>query len=348
VILELGGRPWSPKASPCGTGPPPTSEPYQKLASYECYDPFPSVPASFSYVAAGQPWSRCGSELVAQSGSIGAVVSVFGRTGSGDSHQCGGYVDPQSAPAFPRALPTAALSMAAVSPDGDYVAGVSPPPARDTLYVGLVHGATASFSAAERLKNAPGITALSWDRNDNLWVAQGDTIWVVPGSGTSRSQASTVFALPITGLAVAPDGVRIAVIVHSGSGSELELASIYRGNQGGQAGVQRGSPAVHYSIESSVQLGPNLIDPISLTWYNADTLIVLDAESDGTTLWSVPVDGQQATQLQETPEGAISITADAAANILVAGVSGGRLEYATSTAGPWLDLTAGGSSPAYP
>ena len=349
VELELNGHPWSPKSAPCGPGQAPAGEPYQKLASYECYDPFPSGPASFSYVGAtGQPWSRCGSESVAQSGSIGSVVSVFGRTGSADSHQCGGYIDPQSNPVFPRALTTAALSTVAVSPDGDYVAGVSPSPARDTLYVGLAHGTAASFSAAERLKNTPGITSLSWDRGNNLWVAQGDTIWVVPGSGTTRSQASSAFALPVTGLAVAPDGVRIAVIVQNGAGSELELASINRGPQSGQVGVQRGSPAVHYSIESGVQLGPNLTDPISLTWYNADTLIVLDAESGGTTLWSVPVDGQQATQLQETPQGAISITADSAANVLVAGVSGGRLEFAVSTAGPWFDLTAGGLSPAYP
>ncbi len=350
VELELDGHPWAPPSPPCGTGP--AQNVFQKLASYECYDPYPSVPASFSYIAAGQPWSRCGSESEAQDDSIGSVVSVFGRTGSASSRQCGGYVDPLYPAAYPRAVPTPYLSLAAVSPDGDYVAGVSPSPGRDTLYVGLVSGTATSFSTAERLKGEPGITAISWDRDDDLWVAESNTtIWVVPGSGSSRYPASNQFAGQVTGLAVAPDGVRIAAIVQDGSGSVLELAAIER-NAGGQEGVQRGLPGPHYNIRydigPAVQLGPNLSDPISLTWYNADTLIVLDAESNGNTLVSVPVDGEQATLLPVTPPGAISITADTAANILVAGLSDDRLAFSASTAGPWEPLGDGGLSPAYP
>ncbi len=346
VELELNGRPWSPQSPPCPNGQLPTA--YQGLASYECYDPYPSAPASFAYVAAGQPWSRCGSESVAQDGNIGSVVSVFGRTGSASDHECGGYVDPQSPAQFPRALLTAALSLVAVSPTGDYVAGVSPAPGRDTLYVGPVSGTATSFSASERLKDEPGITAISWDRDGDLWAAQGDTVWVVPRSGTSGYRASDSFGgQVITSLAVAPDSVRIAAIVQGSAGSELELASIYRGSSGGE-GVQRGSYVPQFTIGPGIQLGPNLTDPISLTWYNADTLIVLDANSSGNTLWSVPVDGEQATQLPLTPSGTISIAADSAGNILVAGLAGGHLEFAESTAGPWEPIVSGGSSPAYP
>jgi hypothetical protein len=346
VELELDGKAWAPPRAPCGTGQAPTA--FQKLASYECYDPYPSVPASFSFVEAGQPWSRCGSESEAQDGSIGAVVSVFGRKGSASGPQCGGYVDPQSATQLPRAAPTPVLSMAAVSPDGRFVAGVSPTPNQNTLYVGPTYGTTAAFATSERLKNQPGITAISWDRDDDLWVAQNDNIWVVPGNGTTKYSAVNPFGGgQVTGLAVAPDGVRIAAVVQTDSGPELELAAIER-TGGGQVGVQRGSFVPQFTIEPAVQLGPNLLDPISLTWYNADTLIVLDAESTGNTLMSVPVDGEQASALPVTPFGVISITADNTANILVAGLSGDRLEFAASIAGPWENLGNGGWSPVYP
>ena len=346
VELELDGRAWAPPSAPCGTGQAPTA--FQKLASYECYDSYPSVPGSFSYVGAGQPWSRCGSESQAQDGSIGAVVSVFGRVGSASRAECGGYVDPQSPSTLPHAAQTPALSMTAISPSGRFVAGVSPPPDQSTLYVAPAHGSTAAFATSERLKNAPGITAISWDRDDDLWVAQNDNIWVVPGNGTTKYPAVNPFGgVEVTGLAVAPDGVRIAAIVQTDSGAELELAAIER-TGGAQVGVQRGSFTPQFTIEPAVQLGPNLVDPISLTWYNADTLIVLDAESTGNTLVSVPVDGEQATALPVTPSGVISITAYNAANILVAGLSGERLEFSASIAGPWEILGNGGWSPVYP
>jgi hypothetical protein len=342
VELELDGRQWWPSSPACGTGPAQTV--FQKLASYECYDPYPSVPASFSYIGGGQPWSRCGSE--AQDRFIGSIESVFGRTGSASSQQCGGYVDPQSPVQYPRAVPTPALSMAAVSPQGDFVAGVSPRSGGDTLYIGPVSGTATSFSASERLKGEPGITAISWDRNDDLWAAQGDTIWVLPGNGARRYPAGNQFAGQVTGLAVAPDGVRVAAIVQTGSGSELELAAIERNFA--QQSVQRGSPVPRYVIGPAIELGPDLTDPISLTWYNADTLIVLDAESAGNTLVSVPVDGEQGTPLPLTPAGAISITADNEANILVVGLSNDGLEFSESTSGPWEDLRDGGLNPVYP
>jgi lipoprotein LpqB-like beta-propeller protein/sporulation and spore germination protein len=347
VELERDGQAWSPPSAPCATGQAQTA--FQVLASYECYDPYPSVPASFSYVGAGQPWSRCGSESEAQDGSIGAVVSVFGRTGSASKEQCGGYVDPQPFTPLPHAPQTPALSMAAVSPNGHFVAGVSPPPDQSTLYVGpAAYGTAGAFATSERLKNDPGITAISWDRDNYLWVAQNDNIWVVPGNGTTKTQVVNPFGgAQVTSLAVAPDGVRIAAIVQTDSGAELELAAIERAG-GPQVGVQRGSFGPQFTIEPAVQLGPNVLDPVSLTWYNADTLIVLDAASGGNTLMEVPVDGEQATALPVTPSGVISITADNTANVLVVGLSNDKLEFSASIAGPWEAVGNGGGSPVYP
>ena len=43
-----------------------------------------------------------------------------------------------------------------------------------------------------------------------------------------------------------------------------------------------------------------------------------------------------------------SITADGAANVLVAGLSGNNLAVSTSLEGPWYQLGEPGQDPAYP
>ena len=101
-------------------------------------------------------------------------------------------------------------------------------------------------------------------------------------------------------------------------------------------------------IDQTVQLGPNIANPMAMTWYNADNLLVLAAVGKGNTLWEVPVDGQSATGPLVTPPGAVAITADGAANVLVAGLSGHQLAVSTSLKGPWLNLKDEGQNPAYP
>ena len=342
VELEINGHVPGPFPSPCGIGQAQSG--VQKLTSYECFDPYSSGPASFYYANGGLAWSRCGSDR-AQEGFIGAVVPVIGRAGALNSHQCGGgLVSAQSTagpPAQPSSLP--AMSMAAVSPDGKYLALVSPK--QDAVYIGSLSGGAASFPDTPRLTGAH-ISALSW-RDDYLWVAQGDTIYALPAEGSYKWQVDDS-SLPgqVTDFSVAPDGVRIAVIVQTGSGSELMLAAINRPPSSTQ--VPKGSPVVGFTIGQPVQLGPNLTDPVALTWYDADDLIVLEAAKTGNTLWQVPVDGQQANQLPVTPPGVVWIAADNAANYLVAGLTGGKLDVSAGLDGPWLPLTASGQNPVYP
>jgi len=54
---------------------------FQTLAAYQCYNPFPSVPASFYYTSGAQAWSRCGRATQAQTGSIGQIVPLLSHTG---------------------------------------------------------------------------------------------------------------------------------------------------------------------------------------------------------------------------------------------------------------------------
>ena len=177
--------------------------------------------------------------------------------------------------------------MTAVSPDGKYLAIV--PPDKNALYIGRLSGGAASFPGTSRLNGAGIITALSWDRDDDLWVAQGGNVFMLRATGTRPEEATLAGGGYVNDLSVAPDGVRIALIV---SGVGLEVAAVNQ--SGSQPPSPLGAPSVHPVITSGVPLGASLTDPVALTWYGADDLIVVDQASTGKALWEVPVDGQQA------------------------------------------------------
>ena len=348
VELEVNGQPWIPPTAPCGGAGGQSLGPAQKLAMYNCYNPYPAVaPASFYYVGHGQAWSRCASWSQVTAGSISSVLAVFGRTGAAKLDQsCGGSVQASSAivpPPQPHSIP--ALSRVAVSPGNQYAAGVSAD--GKTVYT-WASGATKPFNSI----TTSGVTAINWDRSGYLWLAQDGTTWAVPQTSNSGSggQIPNSFTGQITGLGIAPDGVRVAAITQTASGRLLELAAI---DHGAQAASQRENPTTRTStgptsIGEPVRLGPNITDPIALTWYDADDLLVLDGMGNGSTLWEVPVDGQPATKLPGVLPGAVSITADGPMNALVLGLSGSGLEVSASLEGPWQPLGSGGQNPVFP
>jgi len=342
VQLEFNGKPWTPSSPPCpgaaAQGPP------LKQAMYDCKNPYPvATSSSFYYVANGQAWSRCASEAQATTGSVGEVVPVFDRTGAARLDQpCKSQVQASSsAVPPPQAHAPFPLSMVATSPDGKYLAGVSP------------NGKTVTVWASGDAKPSstlplPGVTAITWDRRDYLWVAQGDTTtMVLLGSNNSNNHDQISNGLPpgkIRGLSIAPDGVRVAAIVQAASGPEVDLAAIDSGKPG--SGLSA-NPLQRTSIGSTVQLGPNIPNPIALTWYDADDLLVLDGAGDQTSLWEVPVDGQPAAKLPGVLPGAISITANSARNALVVGMTRNRMEVSAALEGPWQPLGSGGQNPAF-
>ena len=345
VQLEFNGKPWTPGTPPC----PGTSalSPTLKQAMYECKNPYPLAPSStFYYVGNGQAWSRCASETQVTTGMMGAVLPVFNRTGAVTLNQgCTSSVHATSQPVLPAQPHTVApLSMVAVSPDGKYLAGVGLGGNTVTVWSA---GATKPYSTL----TLSGVTAISWDRRDYLWAAHGDTTTMVLQTSSSNNNSnhdSIPNGFPpgskILGLSIAPDGVRVAAIVHTASGSEVELAAIDSGRLGSG---QSANPFQRTSIGPPVQLGPNITNPIALTWYDADDLLVLDGAGDQTLLWEVPVDGQPATKLPGVLPGAISITANSARNALVVGMTQNRMEVSAGLEGPWQPLGSGGQSPAF-
>ena len=343
VVIEINGQPWTPGNAPC----PGDRDlgPAQTLAAYECFDPYPSSPSSFYYVNGGQLWARCGSKAQAVQGLIGSVTPLVGRPGVFAGQRCDdsafvhvGFTAPPSAQ--PQSLP--ALSMAAISPDGKYVAVVAS--SGGDVYLGPVADGTAALLKTPRLTGG-GVSALSFDGNDDLWVAQSGAILMLPP--TTKGQVQVASLANVSDLSIAPDGVRIAFVAQPAGATApgLYLAAIGGGQQ--DTG-QLGPTATHLTLRQVVSLGPNLLRPASLAWYDADDLVVLNASPAGNTLWDVPVDGQPAQDLPFTPSGVTSITADGDANVLVAGLSGNNLAVSTSLQGPWNQLGEPGQSPAYP
>lgn len=345
VVLELNGEPWTPPFAPCPGGRVPGQA--QKLAPYSCFDPYPSSPASFYYVDRGQSWTRCGAESMGLSGSIGMILPLVGRTGAFSSPSCAPReAVRETSTALPVAQPASlpAVTMAAVSPDGSDLAIVTA--GKGDLYVGKMSGLAAPFASARPRLTGGGITSLSWDRNDDLWVTQNGVIYELVSGG---KPVQVQYNGTVTDLAVAPDGVRLAFIVQTGrdatgrNTSALELAA---NGAGAPSSVEPGSPD-HPQIRPATAVGPGLTNPTSVTWYDADDLLVVNDTSNGPALMEVPVDGQQPVP-ELTPSGLTSITADGHANVLVAGLSGNNLAVSTGLEGPWFPLGQQGRSPAYP
>lgn len=227
------------------------------------------------------------------------------------------------------------LAQVAVSPDGKYLAGISE--TGGTVYTSdLAAAAKPNASPADgelrpRLTGT-SITGLSWDSQDDLWVAGriGGTrgLWVLPDGKGPRTQVRLPAGTgPVTSLRFAPDGVRAALIAGEGKSAHVVLAVASRNG-------------VFFSLVQWVPLAPEATSVTALTWYDDDHLLAVDRSSRQTHLWEVPADGDSATALGG-PTDVTSIAAAGRANPLYLGLSTGRLEKSVGLGEPWTDVTAG-------
>jgi len=197
--------------------------------------------------------------------------------------------------------------------------------------------------------------SLSWDMRGNLWVATGQHIFEIPGAGPKPPASPTLLPVQVpkfphgrfVALRVAPDGVRVALIVRVGSATKVEVAAI---------SMYANIPYLAQKRQM-LRVGPDVAHPIGLSWLEPDHLLVLDQKDAGrTALYEVPLDGARSTEIP-TPSG---VTAMAAAPqggqqppVLVAiaptAASAGEIEMST-TALPnpdWRPLVKG-ITPVFP
>jgi hypothetical protein len=181
------------------------------------------------------------------------------------------------------------------------------------------------------------ITSLSWDRSGDLWVAAGNGVWLRRPGGKAPV-AVDVGQLRagdrVTALRIAPDGVRIAVIVRGKSGSQVKIGAVVRG-------------AATASIVQLVPIGAGISDPVALSWYDADDLMVLatTGSAGGQQLERVPVNGGQPVTFGRAEPHTISLTT--AGSQIVAGLRGGQMATLSGAAGGWGPRVPG-EDPAYP
>jgi hypothetical protein len=334
------------------------------------YAPYPSQPGVFTYVDHNVAQSICGSSPA----NAGASVPVFGANGEPTLATCGSTgasPSPSPSPSStssagqrtsgkhpPSTAPANPVAMIAAAPAHDYLAGVSAGLNQVTIWSLSAHGGTPVKW------DPPGQTiySISWDRQDNLWVvthddsSQNNSIYVV-SAATGKATLAT-FGVQGNGqgnvlsLSVAPDGVRVALIVQNNPGTQrVELAAIER--EACQSGAGCRYPG---SVDVTLAQGPplggsSITEPTSVAWQDEDTLYVLDNSQPTSDLWKVPVSGRPATGpdpvLMSSGSSAYaeSIAADTG-NVLVAGMSNGQLLISSGFGEGWQVLGPG-SAPAY-
>jgi hypothetical protein len=235
------------------------------------------------------------------------------------------------------------MTSIAVSPRTDErsIAGASPGAGEGSIAGISANGRTVYFGALakgvalESWRPGGRITSLSWDASGDLWVAAGNGVWLRRPGG--KAPVAVDNGLPpaggrVTALRVAPDGVRIAMIVRGKAGSQLEIGAVKLG-------------AHTASIGQLTPIGAEIRDPAELSWYNPDNLIVLARPGSASpALKEVPLSGGEPTTIGVEP-GTLTI-ATAGAQI-VAGLRRGRLVTLSSPDGSW-QLLGPGQDPTYP
>ena len=128
----------------------------------------------------------------------------------------------------------------------------------------------------------------------------------------------------VTALRIAPDGIRIAMIVRGNGGSQLEIGAVTLGAQ---------EHGIHRAARARRRRDP---DPAALNWYNADNLLVLARPAAAPRrLEEVPVSGGEPTHIAAEP-GTISLAT--AGSQIVAGLRNGRLVTLSGLSGSWEPL----------
>ena len=306
VRIKINGRPWA------------AGKPAQNLVSYESVIPH---------------WRK--------------GMTVYYLAADGSVHSLG--PKPEHGITLPKG-PTAGqplLSQIAISPDGKYLAGLDG--AAGTVYIGDLGspakpGQRSPAVQLHAMATGNSFSSMSWDALGDLWIAgqirHSSGVWVlVHGQGEPQPVQLPRGLGQVTSLRVAPDGVRVAMIVGTAPKAQMWLAAAMH------------DPDGDFRITQPVPLGGQgptgvLTGVSALTWYDEDHLFAVAGAADATQLWDVPTDGDTpAPLLQEA--GLRSVTAAGPGNPFYLGLSNGQLEQTQGLNQLFNDIAAG-QAPAYP
>ncbi|MEY9875508.1 hypothetical protein ABH931_005009 [Streptacidiphilus sp. MAP12-33] len=206
--------------------------------------------------------------------------------------------------------PGVTIGSFAVSPTGDgSVASVSAD-GRDLYLSALGHG-TAPTTPVLRGAGAGALSSPSFDGTGTLWVADSD-----PGGKPLRAViGGTPVPVDIQGLPdgatiqqvrVAPDGVRIALLVQSGASTTLQIGRVQR--VGGADDQSHPSPA--FSVQDLRTTAVGISSISSMAWQDGDGLVVVGQQTGTTSVIPVEMDGSPSTAgTIQTLNGVTDVTA---------------------------------------
>lgn len=284
---------------------------YQVPQRYQGWVPTQQAGSSLYFVgsnAAVQALSGAGQPGAGQSGRVSAVAGAAGAPG----------VQP--------------FTSIAISPNGRSLAGIAAGGA-------AVYTATLGRGATLREWRPPtgSCTSVSWDAQGDLWITAGGIVWMLPPGGGSAAPVSVDVPPSVTDFQVAPDGVRVVMIVQGSTGAQVQVGAIT--HSGSTASV----------AQQPVTIGAGITQPDALSWYGTDDVIVLAGSSASAVLYEVPLNGGQPTAIA-TPGAPVSVTAaspeGSAADIAI-GLPGDKIMVSTNL-GAFQPTRAVGQAPAYP
>jgi len=227
------------------------------------------------------------------------------------------------------------------------------PGAPGSQYVAALKGGVLYAGPLGKLTRQPGrYLSMSWDPDGNLWATNtGNLIVEMPApdsSGQPLGQPVTVEVVnsdgtlnlaPFSAVRVAPDGVRMAIVVQ---GSGLNFGAINYPPQG---------PRTSSTIVK-IELSPFYVSQVgsatfgSVSWYGPDDVITLSEPNQA--LAEYPVNGGSPTAMP-SPDRIQSITASYGSP-LIAGLANGSVMANSSLTGAWPNapIIKKGFAPVYP
>lgn len=236
-------------------------------------------------------------------------------------------------------------SQIAVSPDGKHVAALR----GGTLYAGIVGSPLA--------KRGSGYQSVSWDAYDDLWASVDNRIVMFRSSAKPRQPLGQKVPVtvnpnspelpllpPYTDIKVAPDGVRVAIVM---SGDYLTFGAI-SGRLGPNPQISLST--VEYQPAAPAQSGAGLGSFTALSWYGAGDVIAL--ATPGSVVTEYPVSGGTSAPISADP--GMQTIAASYQQPLIAGLPKGQLASDASPTSSWIrladnnDVPIYGSSPTYP
>ncbi len=311
VELVLNGKPWVPPGA--------QQNAVQGQAQIQYSPPVPAPSGVFYYLD--------GDGYLVQQGSTQGKPSRIGLIGRGYSQ----------------------IAVSPLQPGGVRYLAALRGSQGGALYTGVfgAHGLVGKLK-----KRGTGYSSMSWAPDGDLWTTSSDQVFLLQGNGPGQPAGQPVLVSVLHSVAsgsfaavrVAPDGVRVALIVN-GSMSVLYFGAIVR---------PRGAPASATIIDLSplsVQ-SPGSTVFTAVTWYGPDNVITL-GQQPAPVLTEYPVNGGTSTVIP-VPSDLQSVTASAGYP-LIAGVAKSIMMANATLTGAWTQIEYGqdnaqvqGVSPAYP